>query len=71
MRLSLNGTDLTPRDYLFALGGLLIVIGAASLGWQYFLMTAGVLIAGGSYLYPRLQWPSSTESSDPPEPSET
>lgn len=62
---------MTARDYLFALGVLLIVIGVTSLGWQYFLMMAGVLIAGGSFLYPRVTWPSSTESSEPSPPSVT
>lgn len=69
MRLSLNGVDFGPRDYLFALGVLLIVIGVSSLGWQYFLVAAGGVIAGGSYLYPRIQWPYSTGSSGPEPPS--
>lgn len=67
--ISVNGEPLLPRDYLFALGVLMIVIGVSSLGWQYLLVTAGVLVAGGAYLYPRLQWPSSTDSSDPPPPA--
>lgn len=65
VRVTVDGKELSVREYLVLLGAAVAMAGVAQLELRYLMIVAGSALALGAWNL-RIKWPSSTDSNTPP-----